>query len=266
VQRTRFGPNGQEPWTVIGYSNVTTYTDSGLDGSQYQYYYAVNAFNAVGEGGPSDPVQGIPADPQSPQTPSEPLDLTARSGVGEVTLKWRFPADEGEAAVEGFAVYSTRGNGTDMVLDGTVAAKGRGASTFRVTGLEPGERRTFWVAAYSAVGEGVPAEVTGEAFDVPSAPLGVSARLGVLAVVVSWDAPADDGGQPVRGYMVYRSVGDSGPEAIATVAADTLDYRDAGCTLGQRCEYRVTALNRVGESRLSEADAAWGTALPLLDG
>ncbi len=69
--------------------------------------------------------------------------------------------------------------------------------------------------------------------------------------VLSWTAPADDGGAPVIGYDVFRRVG-SGPESLldSTAATETI-YLDGGVTNGVSYTYRVGARNTAGLGALS---------------
>lgn len=98
----------------------------------------------------------------------------------------------------------------------------------------------------------------------PSAPTGLRAvpgpRLGDVSL--SWSAPEDDGGHPLRRYHVYRA-DDGGPFVhVATTAAPA--HVDSGRPLGGLHRYAVSAVNRVGEGPASDAADAIGTGKPPL--
>lgn len=101
--------------------------------------------------------------------------------------------------------------------------------------------------------DGVPvAAPTVLAADVPSVPGAptATATAGVGQVEVTWAAPGSNGGRPVTDYRVERD-----GETIATpgVAATSLTDQPVDCG---RHEYRVAALNAVGEGSPSTAAVA----------
>ncbi len=90
---------------------------------------------------------------------------------------------------------------------------------------------------------------------VPAPPLDITAEPGGLMATVSWDAPEDDGGQPITGYTVYISSGVEPeewdvPVADVTAAVTTVDV--IGLEADTDYTFKVTAHNAEGESDLSE--------------
>jgi len=91
-----------------------------------------------------------------------------------------------------------------------------------------------------------------------TAPQNLQATPGNEQVTLSWTAPSSNGGSAITSYNIYRSTtsGGEGTTPITTVNGSTLTYADTGLTNGQTYFYKVTAVNSVGESPVSnEANA-----------
>src|SRR2546423_1590707 len=76
----------------------------------------------------------------------------------------------------------------------------------------------------------------------PSAPTGVTARAGAESAVVSWSAPASDGGAPITGYTVTVSPGGKQVTVSASIRSTTV----TGLTDGTAYTFTVAATNAVG--------------------
>ena len=121
-------------------------------------------------------------------------------------------------------------------------------------GIGPGQTRQYRVRAVNAAGVAGPwsfpvvgrtsgAEVT------PGVPTGVSASAaGGNSIIVSWQAPEDNGGLPVTGYQVRRSAsGAGGWSTVATIAdGATMNATDTGIEPGGTRHYQVRARNNAG--------------------
>ncbi len=93
---------------------------------------------------------------------------------------------------------------------------------------------------------------------VPSAPTSLSAQSGTSYVLLSWNAPIDDGGSPISGYIVYRN-----GVPLAHVGADVHSYKDTDVTPGQSYVYYVKAVNSVGTGfRSNSIEAVPGGEVP----
>jgi len=89
----------------------------------------------------------------------------------------------------------------------------------------------------------------------PSAPSSLAAAAGNAQVVLTWQAPASNGGSAVTGYKVYRGT-TAGSEALLTTLGNVLTYTDSAVTNGQTYFYQVTATNALGESAKSSEVSA----------
>jgi fibronectin type 3 domain-containing protein len=74
--------------------------------------------------------------------------------------------------------------------------------------------------------------------------------------VLSWSAPASDGGSAVTGYKVYRGTSSGGEALWANLGSTATSWTDASASNGVTYYYQVSAVNSVGEgSRSGERSA-----------
>ena len=142
-----------------------------------------------------------------PPGPPEALSATPRDE--SVILEWSHPS----SPVEDYTVELSADDGGTW----TPVADGVTALSRAVVGpLVNGREYAFRVTALNLVGASTGVTTTGSPFTQPGPPTGVTAKGGFRAVV-SWTAPADDGGRPVTGYLVKgRPTGTCTVEAPAT--------------------------------------------------
>ncbi len=234
---------------LITLGNVLTYTNTGLTNGQ-TYYYKVSAVNAIGESALSNEASATPV-----TTPSVPLDLAAAPGDAQVILTWSPPSTNGGASITAYKVYRSTTSGTETLLVtlGNIL-------TYTDTAVSNGQIYYYKVSATNSVGEGtlsneVSATPTPEPTP-PTPPQDLVAAPGNSQVVLTWSAPASDGGASIIGYNVYRSTS-PGTETLLISLGDLLTYTNTGLTNGVTYYYRVSAVNSEGESAFS--NEAWAT-------
>ena len=169
-----------------------------------------------------------------------------------MTLRWRAPANDGGEPITHYE-YEQDGSGTWISTGGT-------ATSHTVTGLNNGQAYMFRVRAVNTLGNG--AVVTLEATPspssgrggggglrqtVPSAPRNLTAVGGEGEVVLTWDAPRDDGGSAIRDYE-YRIDGKG--RWISIGSTDTT-HTVTGLVNGTTYTFEVRAVNRIGRGRAS---------------
>jgi hypothetical protein len=92
----------------------------------------------------------------------------------------------------------------------------------------------------------------------PTSPTGLTA-VPVLSsqINLSWSAPSDDGGSPITGYKIERSVS-GGPFSVlvANTGSDATTYYDTGLAHSTLYSYRVSATNSVGTGATSNTASA----------
>jgi len=96
----------------------------------------------------------------------------------------------------------------------------------------------------------------------PSSPQNLQATTGSGKVMLTWQAPAADGGVPITSYKIYRGTSPAVMALIATTSA-VLNYTDTNVTNGQAYYYKVSAVNSIGEGSFSaQVSATPSAAIP----
>lgn len=91
---------------------------------------------------------------------------------------------------------------------------------------------------------------------VPDAPINGAATAGNSSAVVTWTAPALDGGSPITSYSVTASTGQS-------CTTTTLSCSVSGLSNGASVSFTIRAVNAVGNSVASTATAAVTPSAPV---
>ena len=222
----RVEPTGDEfsctesPCLVTGLDNGTTYA------------LTVRAVNVSGRSPATDPVDVTPAG-----LPSAPRSVTAERGDGRAELTFSPPEEDGGAPVTGYLVVATPGGATTSCS----------TSPCTVLGLENGVAYTFQVRARSSAGLGDASDPTSPVTPatVPGAPTGLKAERGDSSAVLTFDAPASDGGSEVTSYQASLDGGKTWK--VLEVSGDgpfsaTVD----DLTNGETYVFKVRARNDVG--------------------
>lgn len=177
----------------------------------------------------------------SSTVPGAPVSPSVTPGKGEVEVAWTPPADNGGLPVVGYEVVASPGAATCQTRVGVDPDPLR----CTLTGLSGATTYTFDVVAINALGDSVAADVQGSPLPVPYPPTAVLAVPGNAQALVSWTAPADDGGSPVIDYTATASPGG------ATCTSSTTACVVTGLTNGQAYTFTVTARNTNGEGQVS---------------
>ncbi len=96
----------------------------------------------------------------------------------------------------------------------------------------------------------------------PGAPTDLTASAGDGYVNLYWDPPLSDGGAPILGYRIYRSIQAPPGDLVDEVGPDTTFYNHTGLQNGQTYLFTVTAYNKVDQS-LGVSIGATPLGLPL---
>jgi YVTN family beta-propeller protein len=200
--------------------------------------------------------------------PDVPTGLSATPGDQHVMLTWTAPADDGGSPITDYTV-EYRATGTT-----TWTTQSAGTTTSAtVIGLTNGTSYDLKVSATNSKGTGT-ASATGTATPatVPDAPTGLTATPGDQQVMLTWTAPANDGGSPITGYTIeYRVTGETwvtyiggasgGGAGVVTGllrlgAGTTTTAGVNGLADATTYDFRVRALNSVGLSSTSNVATA----------
>ena len=187
----------------------------------------------------------------SPTAPAPPtgVGITDR-GDGELTVEWDAPTDDGGSSVTGYKVQWK--SGTQSFGSSRQATAGATATSHKITGLTNGTVYTVRVKAVNAVGDSAPSLTD---FDTPvgppDAPPNVQAT-GNAELVVTWDAPTDDGGSAVTGYTVQWKSGSQSFNTTRQATVTTTTHTIPTLTNGTQYTVRVKATNANGDSGWTE--------------
>ncbi|MCF7891201.1 fibronectin type III domain-containing protein [Candidatus Bipolaricaulota bacterium] len=215
--------NGSEIATVG--ENVTSFTDTGLDGNT-NYSYQVASYNPGGESSLSDSLT-ITTPVQVPNSPgslsSETLSPT------EVKLTWKDNSDN----EDGFRIYR---NGEK------IAELDPNTTTYTDSGLTGDTEYIYKVSSFNKAGEsGLTSGLKTETpVDFPSSPEQlITEALSSSKVKLTWKDSSDN----EDGFRIYRN-----GTRIAAVDSDTTSYVHRNLESGTRYCYEVVAFNSSGES------------------
>ena len=193
--------------------------------------------------------------------PSAPLDVRAVPGDAQVTLQWGEPDTDGGAQVGRYLVLRANAGGAFTQVGNTAS------TSFTQTGLTNGTAYRFAVQASSSVGVGpasAPVTATPAAGLVfpPTAPRSFAVSGGSSALL-SWQEPVSDGGSPVTGYSIYRSLAGGSENLLHQAGAAARSVEDRTCPLRETCTYRVAAVNVAGSGARTGAISVVGnTGVP----
>ena len=222
--------SGATSCLVTGLSNGTSYT------------FTVVATNANGSGAASDPSSAV-----TPlQVPGPPLNVSPTHLDGSVQVSWSPPLDDGGSPIVLTTVTALLGNtpaGSCFSSD---------VASCTVQGLTNGATYSFVVVASNSTGDGLPAPASSATPSrVADSPFSIAAVSGNSSVMVSWSAPASNGGTALTGYLVTASPGG----ATCSTNGATFCTVD-GLTNGVAYTFSVVAINANGPSSPSAASDA----------
>ncbi len=215
-------------------------TFGGLTNGQ-TYTFTVFATNADGENSvESSPLAAVT--PTGP--PGAPTGVSATAGDGSADVSWSAPAIDGGSAITSYTVTAYLG-----AVNAGIEKIDPPALSTTFGGLTNGQTYTFRVLATNADGKNSVESSPSAAVapfgppGPPGAPENVIASGGNGSAIVTWDAPANDGGTPVTGYRVTPSGPGSVPAPTDTTARAV---SITGLTNGLSYTFAVTATNATG--------------------
>ena len=224
------------------------------------------------------------------ERPSPPARPTVRGTAGEesVTLEvsWREPENTGspiidydvrvtteaQAAVSSWITWAHQGTATSTTISELYGwPTDPSAYQVQVRAFN-GELRSEWSASGSTTdppslpsdgnGDGGGGEGSGDVRQtVPGAPINLVAEATIEAVTLTWEAPQDDGGEPITHYEYEQDFSGTWTSTVGTATS----YTVTGLTNGTTYTFQVRAVNRNGESGASNQAEATPRAAVALD-
>ncbi len=199
--------------------------------------------------------------PTTTVPPVVPQSVTADPGEASLAVSWT-PPDPPDAQAEIFA-YRLRWRGPGQRYSDTERWDATAGLSYEISGLANGDRYFVQVAAgfrgESGSGFGEWAETSGVPRTVPGEPRSVRVTSGDESLTVSWNAPADDGGAEITGYLVEAATGGSSPPPEDAAGPG---HRIGGLSNGVEHEVRVAAVNDAGAGAWSPLVAATPLGVP----
>ncbi len=242
-----FGPNDNS-WIIIRPNTgttTTTFTHTGLE-PVTRYQYQVAAINHVGSG-PWSPTAAVLT---HADFAGAPTGLTARAvGMSRIDLAWNAPRYTGGVSIFGYRIEASDDEGAtwNIIRRNTNST----SSTLSDVNLRPATTRHYRVAAINLAGVGPFSNTARATTDatLPAVPRRLTAEAtGTSQIVLSWQAPADDGGARITGYRIEVSAdgGGSWEDLVANTRATTTVHTHGGLAPASTRHYRVSAINRIG--------------------
>lgn len=212
--------------------------------------YRVTAINAVGAG----PVSSVASvmTPYVKATAPQNFAATLNTATNRYDISFVAPADLGGGSIRSYYLQYSRDAGKTWISQ----------STYTVTSVAgafsapaKGTSVSYRVTAYTQFGLGEPSNVVtlSTAATVPGQMSTPSISLtGTADVTVRWNAPSDNGGSAITGYVLERQV-DGVWNSVGQLPANTLTYTVARPAPGVYAIFRVTAANALGSGLVSGA-------------
>ncbi len=238
----------------------TTYSHRNLDAGS-RWYYRVLAISSAGDG----PTSNVANATTDIGRPGRPLALSATAvGQNRIRLAWSPPTDDGGASITSYRIEVSRTGTSGWLL---VTANHR-TTTYTHTGLSPGSRRFYRVAAVNSQGAGPFSRVANAttAATVPSAPSNLVATAhGRTQINLSWRTPISNGGADISGYRIEVSSngGNTWTTRVANTGNSLTRYEHKGLSPASTRHYRVYAINSAGTGPASNvANATTDATVP----
>lgn len=205
-----------------------------------EYSYEISAVNAIGESVKSEAVTVTPT-----TVPDAPANLQQEVINGDVSLSWDVPINDGGKNITEYFVYRSIIQGGSYELVSTSETNNYLDST--------NTTNTYYyvVTAVNINGESEKSnEVDVLPADAPSVPVNIVGIANFEEAILIWDEPVSDGGLVIQSYNIYKS--DDNIEFKLVESVEAMLYSDLDVENNVTYYYRLTAVNSLGESELSE--------------
>ena len=213
---------------------------SGLNGGS-SYSITIYAKNTSGEDGPSSTAVNHIAK----SVPASPTAVSAVAGVGQVTLTWTAPSNNGGFPLGDYKITAT--GLTEISVANSLTSR-------VVTGLTAGSEYTFQIKASNSNGNSLASSFSAATVpNTPGVPTSVTASVTGTSVSANWVAPVSNGGSAITGYKAYL-INAAGSDVTSTTPTTT-NTEFTSVTPGTYT-VKVIATNLVGDSARSTASSS----------
>ena len=194
--------------------------------------------------------------------PGSPTGLAATDGLGQISLAWLAPANDGGAGTVGYNVYRA----ADASMSGMTILNGSLVTTTSYVndGLGAGAHYWYTVTAHNSIGDGAASSaVEGWTFDTPNAVTTLAAVEGDHQVDLTWSASVGDPQHlSVVSYNVWRGTSAGGEDIVTPINGTPitgLSFSDTTVVNGTPYFYRITAVNEVGQTSVPSGNEVHAT-------
>ena len=269
-QVTGYAVQWTESGGIFGANERTTtslrYTITGLTNGN-EYDVRVIAVNANGRGTPSAPQSETPTTELVPSVSAVSVpeeDITDTEAKVTVNI-----ANADGTSMEVYLRYRTttpEGEWSETQQDSTTVD----SIDFTLTGLEANMEYEAQASLESSFPEDAsPSSVFTTTSTVPGAPVNVNASPMRSSLVVSWDAPEDDGGSPITDYVVQWKSGEEEFDAEREEHVDGETFTFTITELDNDVEYTVHVIamnaNGPGSPSYTATGTPSDTSLGMID-
>ncbi|MCK5774367.1 MAG: fibronectin type III domain-containing protein [Thermoplasmata archaeon] len=222
---TQLGPDATG-YEVLGLEN-------GLD-----HFFSVSSVNELGEGPIAGPISLMPL-----SVPGIITDLwIERVGEGEVLLRWNLPEITGGLEITTTNIYRGEKEGLETLLVSI-----EDVDHYLDDEVVNGRTYHYFLTVENEIGE------SEESNKLSTLPLGVPEAIGEFSldpttdtITVEWEAPRNDGGTDILGYLVYKGTDPEEMKLWRNLGPNTFSAEDEDVKAGTYY-YQIFALNEVGQ-------------------
>ncbi|GFS00827.1 titin [Elysia marginata] len=237
--------------------DITSYCVQKLREGQ-EYVFRVMAENSIGRSKPLESDSVTPkhpfSPPSAPEGPLETSNLTATT----VDLSWKPPKSDGGQPLTGYNIERRDAKRSTWTPVDKVKPN---VTTYTVQNLSTGADYSFRVTAENSEGVSPPLETSAtvrpfkelEAPSQPKGPLKMS-DFKETSVTLHWQHPAEDGGSSIMQYDLEVQEGKKDWRPLSKVESYTTKFKAADLKEGTKYKFRVSAVNKVGQSKPLESD------------
>ena len=239
------------------FSSVATPTDTKVKidnlSPNTKYYFRVAAKNSVGTGEFTDSIEVSTEPNQTP--PDPPTDLTVTGLVGEISLTWKKPGNNGGSLITGYNIERAADNNGNP---GTFTSLVTGITELSYLNKGIDGVKTYWykVCAVNSVNPSVftaaKSGTTKSSATKPDPPNLKSVSPGVNELLATWIKPTNNGGASITKYNVQYSgtsetTGFSAPPN-SPVDSNITSLKISDLEAKKNYWIRVNAVNSIGAS------------------